>query len=368
MKTWKVGIVGCGNIAETIYIPQMQKLKNVKLQAVCDKFPGRAKNIAERFGAEQWFENLDEFLAKADVEIVMSLGAIQGRHEINMKVLAAGKHLYTQKPFAPSVEAATEQIELAKKNHLVLSTAPVHRNRPDIKWTRELMDSNLIGHVALVKIDVSHGGPEYYQYRDSDPSWFYKKGAGSLLDIGIHGLDQIVALLGPAKYVSCVATVSEPTRIVRSGKFDGVEMKTDELPDNYIISLDFGNGTLGLVTSGFIQKANANPEVAIEIYGNQGTLVVGGGVAFSGIASVKAYVDKPEAGIRGWIEPQPMKKPMATEYFQAMCISDLIEAVENNCPSSLSPEHSRHVIEILDAIPEAIETGKKIALKTTITQ
>lgn len=249
---------------------------------------------------------------------------------------------------------------------MVLSTAPIHRNRPDIRWTRELIDSNLIGHISLAKIDISHGGPEYYQYRDSDPSWFYRKGAGALLDIGIHAVDQMVALLGPVKYVSCMAAVSEPVRTCRSGKCDGMVFRADELPDNYLIALDFGNGTLGQITSGFVQKAGANPDVGIELYGTQGTLVVGGGIAYSGIAEVRAYVDQPEAGLRGWIVPQPVKEAPQAEYFQCMCISDLIEAAENHHPSRLYAEHSRHVIEIPEAIAEAADTGRKIELKTTI--
>lgn len=366
MKQWKVGVVGCGNIAETVYLPQMKQLEDVKLTAVCDLSAERAEYIAGKFGADEWYSDVDRFLQEADVEIVMSLGAIQGRHELNMKILNAGKHLYTQKPFAATVEEATAQIEAAREKQVILSTAPVHRNRPDIRWTKKLLDQNLIGHVSLVKIDVSHGGPEYFQYRDSDPSWFYRKGAGSLMDIGIHGIDQMVALLGAAKYVSCMAAVSEPVRTVRTGKYDGKIIQADELFDNYIITLDFGEGTLGVVTSGFVQKASANPEVGIEIYGREGTLVVGGGVAFSGIAEVKAFVDKPEAGLRGWIKPLPLKEAPQTEYFQCQCLSDLIEAAEEGHPSRLSPEHSRHVIEILEAIPEAIRTGGKVALKTTI--
>jgi UDP-N-acetyl-2-amino-2-deoxyglucuronate dehydrogenase len=366
MKIWKVGVVGCGNIAETVYVPQMERIPNAEIVAVCDNSKDRAKMFAEKFGIAQWYDNIDEFLEKSGAEICMSVASILGRQEINMKILNAGKHLYSQKPFAPTVEAATEQIEAAKRNQVVLSTAPVHRNRPDIRYARELIQSGMIGHVSLIKMDVSHGGPEYYQYRDSDPSWFYKKGAGALLDLGVHGIDQVVALLGPVKSVCCMSTISEPERTIRSGALDGKQIKSDEVPDNYLISLDFGNGTLGLVNTGYVEKMNVHPWSGIEIYGSQGTIAVDGGIGFSGIAEVHLYVDKPEISLRGWIDPMPTKEPKQEEYFQCQVITDLINAIENRQPPRLSPEHSRHVIDIMDAISRSIETGARVDLNTTI--
>lgn len=364
MKVWGVGVAGCGNIAETVYIPQMERIPNARLVAVYDKVVERAKQLAEKFGIDRWYGDVDEFLADANVELVMSVGAIQGRHELNMKILKADKHLYSQKPFAPSVEAATEQIEEAKKRGLKLSTAPVHRNRPDLQYVRKLIYEKMIGHISLAYIESGHGGPEYFQYRDSDPSWFYQEGAGALSDVGIHGLDQLVALLGPAKWVSCTAAISEPVRVVRSGACDGMVIKSDILPDNYLISLDFGNGTLGLVACGFIKKASLRPGGQIDIYGDHGTIVLGG-VAYEGVADIKLFVDKPEVGLRGWVDQMPTKDPKPTIYFQAMCISDLIDAIENDHPSNLSPEHARHVLEIIEAIPRSIEEKRAIELHTT---
>ena len=93
MKVWKIGVVGCGNIAETVYIPQMAKISNAVITAVCDNNTERARQIAEKFGIPEYYDDLDEFLKKADVEICMSVAAIIGRHEVNMKILNAGKHL-----------------------------------------------------------------------------------------------------------------------------------------------------------------------------------------------------------------------------------------------------------------------------------
>lgn len=363
-KNWKVGVIGCGNIAATVYLPQSKKIPNVKIMAVCDVSAERAKQVAEQFDIPEFYSDVDKFLAEADVEIVMSVAAIMGRQEINMKVLAAGKHLYSQKPFAPNVDAAQAQIDLANKMGVKMAVAPVHRNRPDICKARMIIDKGMIGHPSLMKLDVSYGGPEYYMYRDTDPSWFYKKGAGALPDLGVHGIDQTIALLGPAKYVSCMAVCSEPQRVVKGGMFDGKTIKSDELPDNYIISLEFEGGTLAVITTNYVEKASMRPSMEIEVFGDKGTLYVEGGIAFEGISPVKVYVDKPEDGIRGWIEPESIEAPFQTEYFQAQVLTDLIDAIEKDKEPRLSPGQARHVIEILDAIPRSVEEGRKIELKT----
>ena len=54
-----------------------------------------------------------------------------------------------------------------------------------------MMSDGTIGDPYYVKCNLSHGGPEYFQYRDADPSWFFEPGAGALVDMGVHGL-QIV--------------------------------------------------------------------------------------------------------------------------------------------------------------------------------
>lgn len=365
-KIWKVGIVGVGNIAQGVYIPQMARIPNAKITALCDLNYEKAKAVAAQYGIPEAYGDIDEFIEKSDTEIVMSVAAIQGRQELNMKLLKAGKHVFTQKPFAPTVEEATAQIEAAKASNVKLSVGPIHRERPDRQLVRQLLDEGQIGHVSLMKIDASHGGPEYYQFRDADPSWFYKEGAGALPDLAVHAVDQMVAMLGPAKYVSCIATCSEPRRIVRSGAFDGMEIKSDILPDNYIISLDFGNGTIGVACCGFVQKARANNVgYGFEIFGSRGSIFLGDPTDGSGIGKVKLYVDKPEQNLRGWIDPMPLKKAMPATYFDTMCIPNLINAIENDCEPILSAEHARHVVEILNAIPVSVEEGCKVALKTT---
>ena len=129
MKTWKVAIIGCGNFTGGQYLPDIHKIRGAELVAVCDIIPERAQAYAARAGISQWYTSIDELLEKCDFDILMDATSIPAHHEINMKAILAGKHLFSQKPAGLTVEAVTEQIEAAKKMGVTINAAPVHAMR-----------------------------------------------------------------------------------------------------------------------------------------------------------------------------------------------------------------------------------------------
>lgn len=227
--------------------------------AVCDIIPERAKDYAEKFNVPAWYTCIDELLEKCDFEILMNTTSIPAHHEINMKALKAGKHLYSQKPVGLTVAEVTEQIEAAKAAGVKYAASPIHMLRDDIRFAKKLIKDGCIGEIMKVHTNVCHGGPEYFQYRTADPTWFHRPGSGALYDMGVHGLTMTTGILGSAKAVGCMAKISEPVRTVRSGTFDGMKIQADQLYDNYIITLDYGDRAMAVVESGFCQKTAKRP-------------------------------------------------------------------------------------------------------------
>ena len=108
MKKWKVALIGCGSIADNTYLPRIKDIPEAEMVAVCDIIPERAKDYAEKFNVPAWYTSIDELLEKCDFEILMNTTSIPAHHEINMKALNAGKHLYSQKPVGLTVAEVTE--------------------------------------------------------------------------------------------------------------------------------------------------------------------------------------------------------------------------------------------------------------------
>jgi len=360
MKKWKVAVIGCGAFAHWTYLPNISKEANAELVATVDIIPERAEQAAKDFGAKEWYKSVYELVEKCDFDIAIDSASIQAHHEINMAVLGAGKHLISQKPAAPTVEMLTEQMELAKAKGVGFVCVPVHPMRYDLAVAKQMIDDGAIGNTTYIKCNSSHGGPEYFQHRDADPSWFFEEGAGALVDMGVHGLQIVTTMFGPAEKISCVATITDPARVVRSGAFNGLQMKTDKIPDQYLICITFKNGKMGLVDTGFGKKATKDP--FIEIYGTKGTISFTEGYMANPTPSV--YIDSKEVGLRGWVKPDGWEKLPKKMKSQCCCLADLIDSIENGTKPALSPEHARHVLEIMCKIPEAIEKGCTVTLET----
>lgn len=182
--------------------------------------------------------------------------------------------------------------------------------------------------------------------------------------MGVHGLTMTTGILGPAKAVGCMAKISEPVRTVRTGTFDGMQIQADQLHDNYIITLDYGERTMAVVESGFCQKDSRAPQM--EIFGTKGTITFVNNGNMNPLDSLEVYLDAPERGIRGWLKPMEWDVPASEmNFFQCKVVQDLIHAIEEDRPVGLPPEHARHVVDIMCTIPEAIKTKSIVPLHTT---
>lgn len=360
-KKWKVAVIDCGFFANVQYLPNIRKEANADIVAAVDIIPERAQKACEDFNIPNWYENVYELIEKCDFDIAIDSASIQAHQEINMAILGAGKHLISQKPAAPTVAEFDMQIDLAKKMGVKFVCAPIHAMRYDLNIAKQMMADGTIGNVYYAKCNISHGGPEYFQYRDADPSWFFDPGAGALVDMGVHGLQIITTLFGAAKKIACMAKVTTPDRTVRSGAFNGKKIKTDKIPDQYVITLDFGEGRMALIDTGFSQKATKAPQ--LEIYGDKSTIAVTKPYMTNPIPEV--YMDCPEKGIRGWVTPMEWENPPKKLISQCCCLGDLVDAIENDKKPVLSPEQARHILEIMCKISEAIETGATVALETS---
>ena len=358
-KKWKVALVGLGNWAETVYLPQMKRIENAELVCLCTRNEERLNMISDKYGVAQRFTDWHKMIEEGEFDILMNITPIAMHHEINMAALNAGKHVYSQKPFAQNVHDATLQIEAAEKNNVKFSTSPIHNLRPVIRQAKRLIQNGTIGDVVMAKVSTAHGGPEYFQFRDNDPSWFFKPDAGALLDMGVHGLTVITSLMGPAREMSCMAYTGEPEREQRSGKLDGLKIKADYLPDSYIFSFSFKNGGIGTADVGYGQKAAKLS--AFEIYGTKGTICIPHRLE----ERMQVYIDSKELGLRGWMDPMPMEKEDAEEFFQCKALADLIDSIEKDRAPLLSPYQSRHVIEIMEKTPKAIAEKRTIQLETS---
>src|SRR5215468_3397802 len=126
MRTVSIGVVGCGAVAQGVYLPEFHRLHDkAALVAVCDRVEERARAAQQRFGARAYYTDLDRFLRESNAEIVVNLTPHKAHVPVSMAALKAGRHVYTEKPMAQSVDDATQLIETARTQNVKLACAPV---------------------------------------------------------------------------------------------------------------------------------------------------------------------------------------------------------------------------------------------------
>ncbi|HEX2036062.1 MAG TPA: Gfo/Idh/MocA family oxidoreductase [Chloroflexota bacterium] len=353
MERVRIALAGCGSIAQSMHLPGIKgivELGKAELVAVCDVAEAQARAVQERFGVPAAFGELGTMLERVEFDLLVNTTPIPEHYPVTLAALRAGRHVYSQKPMATTVEEATQLIAAAAERGLTLACAPEHPVRPVIQTMRRLIGEGAIGKVAFAKVQSSHDGPEKHNV-PRDSTWYYKPGSSPILDLGVHGLSQITSILGPVRRLACFSGRSIPVRHITAGPFAGKRIEV-EIDDNSLLLLDFGEATFGFLDSTYCVEASLGPR--LEIYGSEGTLSLGGP---GRQAVLQLY--RTEAGAWRTIDvPAP---PAVRD----LGVLHTVECLLAGTAPVLSAEHARHLVEVMTRAPGAAATGHTVALETT---
>lgn len=197
MEKLRVGVIGCGSIAQYRHLPEYKFNKNVELVAVCDINEERAKATAEKYGAKA-YSSYEELLCNGLVDAVSVCTPNYLHAPISIEALNAGVHVLCEKPMATSKQEAEEMIAAAKANGKKLMIAHNQRFVPSHQRARQLIQSGEVGKIYSFRTAFGHGGPEGWSV-DGKESWFFEKEkafVGAMGDLGVHKTDLLRYVLG----------------------------------------------------------------------------------------------------------------------------------------------------------------------------
>ena len=353
MAPHKLALIGCGDVAQRDYLPELHRLAGrVELVAVCSRTEGRARTVAERYGARAWYTDHATMLAESDADLVANLTPIQAHAETTLAALRAGKHVYTEKPAASTVGEARRIQEEARHLDLTLICAPCVLLFPQVRYARTLLREGSIGPVHSAHGQGQMGVPPWSGYT-SDPSPFFAAGGGPALDMGVYPLHALTGLLGPARRVTAMIAHVQHDFTVPDGPWAGKRVPI-EVDDNWHIILDFGDGRLATVECGNSVLATRVPQ--LELCGLRGTIVVD-------LLDVSAPVGVLRAG-GGW-EAVPVPHARRAGPDHLLGIEHLIDCVEGRAEPLLSVEHAIHVLEIIEQAGRAAREGRTFSVEST---
>ncbi len=342
----KVGLIGCGNICNQ-YFAGLKKFAITDLVACADLDFSRAEAKAAEHGVKPY--TVEGLLADKEIDIVINLTIPAAHAPVNLAILEAGKHAYTEKPFCLSLEDGKAVIAKAAAKGLRTGCAPDTFLGGGIQTCRKLIDDGAIGTPVAAIANMYGHGPEGWH---PDPEFFYQFGGGPMLDMGPYYLTALVNLLGPIGRVSGAVTAGLKERIVGSGKKQGTKIPVT-VPTHYAGAYEFTEGAVASVNMSFDVWHHQLP--IIEIYGTEGTLSVPDPNGFGGKVSVRRSDEK---------EWREVAHTHPVDVGRGIGVADMATGIRKNRPHRASGELALHVFEGMQAVEAAAKQGAYYRMTT----
>ena len=367
MRVFQVGILGCGVISRTYAADIQAFYPQLRLTACADVMADAARKLAETYQIPKACTP-EELLADPEIEIVINLTPPQFHVELNRRIILAGKHLFSEKPFAQTACQAEKLAALAAEKGVRIGCAPDTFLASGLQSMRYYLDAGVIGKPFAFTANMTSFGAETWH---PNPAPFYRKGSGPLYDMAPYYLSALVALLGPVESIAAFSAKPHETRHVYTGPNAGAEIPA-EIPTHYTAVLRFRCGAVGNLNVSFDICRSDLP--MLEIYGDAGTLAYpdpnfGGGtpkVYRKEQLTDTVYQHTPEAEERRkTFRELPELFTRAKDYSRGIGVLDLAAAIERGTPNRASGEIVIHITEAIEGILLSAESGEVYRMRTT---
>jgi 1,5-anhydro-D-fructose reductase (1,5-anhydro-D-mannitol-forming) len=316
------------------YAQQVTDHPDAELVAIWDEVPERGQEAAKAYGAP-FVAELDDLLSMGDVQGVVVDAPTNMHHDVILRAIKAGKHVFTEKALSITTAESDEIVAAAAESGLCCMISLPSRCSSEILFLKQVLDDDTIGDVTLMRARIAHSAA-LQSWFQGHSLWFadpVAAGGGALFDLGCHTVDVMRWLMGPPRSV-----------VSKMNSFTG---EYPEVDDNAVAVVEFETGALGILDVAWVHAAGPNP---IEIYGTRGFV-----------------------GIRG-VEGRPIL--MASDldcgrWHGELVVKDLPEAlptpmqqwvaaIESGGEMTISFEDGRNLTELLEGIYRSAREGRSI--------
>lgn len=280
----KVAMLSAWHVHAGDYAKQVGEFDDVEITVVWDEQPERGRKWAKELGVA-FEEDLDTLLKRDDVDAVIVNTPTSMHTEVMVAAANAGKHIFTEKVMALTVEDCNKIADAVNKAGVKFCISFPHRIMPANLFAKKAVDEGLLGAITLLRVRNAHNGATANWL----PEYFYDEtatGGGAMIDLGAHPMYLSRWLLGRPKNVSST--------------FNSFTDKPVE--DNAVSVIEFENKAIAVVETGFVTAASP---FTMELYGTEGSLFIGGPDNNVKINSKKYAPDSD-----GFVIPRPLPEAL----------------------------------------------------------
>jgi predicted dehydrogenase len=334
-----IGVIGCGNISNQ-YLKNLSSFPDVAVLICADLDAGRARAQAAAYGVPEWGSPADA-LAHPGVRLIVNLTVPAAHAEITRAAIAAGRHVWSEKPLTLDVAAGRALLDAARAAGLRVGCAPDTVLGAGLQSARRLIDSGAIG-TPLTALTLLQGpGPQAWH---PDPEFLFAPGAGPLFDLGPYYLSALATLFGPAARVAAVGRRPQEERVIGAGPRAGTQFSV-AVPTYVAALAEYAGGQAASLL--FSWDSPLSRAGFVEITGTEATLALPDPNRFGGDLRVR------RAGQDDWtvIPAQGAAAGRGTG------VVDMVRAIAAGQPHRASGDLALHVLEMMTAIERSARSA-----------
>ena len=232
----------------------------------------KIERLAKKHNIARWSSDLDAALANPDDSVFFDAGTTLMRASLIEKALAAGKHVYCEKPTSDSLEIAVNLAKTARASGLKHGVVQDKLFLPGLMKLKMLRDSGFFGDILSVRGEFGYWVFEGDWQPAQRPSWNYRKadGGGIILDMLCHWRYVLDNLFGEVKAVSCLGATHIPERVDEKG----VSYKADT-DDAAYATFELEGGVIAQINSSWTTRVRRDDLVTFHVDGTHGSAVAG---------------------------------------------------------------------------------------------
>ncbi len=354
----KVGIIGCGGIAEGKHLPALSQIEEVELVAFCDIEVKKAQKAKKEYGDtnSEVFEDYKKMLASVDLDVVHVLTPNNAHAEISIAAMQAGNQVMCEKPMAKTAEEAQKMIEASKKTGKKLTIGYQNRFRKDAQYLHEVCQEGELGEIYTAKAHAirRRAVPTWGVFLDEEA-----QGGGPLIDIGTHALDLTLWMMDnyKAKYVvgNAYHKLSETKNAANAwGPWDTDDFNVEDSAFGFVV---MENGATIFLEASWVLNSLEVKEAKTTLMGTKAGADMNDGLTINGEDHGLLYDKKIQLETGGVDFYDEKGEDPALLEAQAW-----IDAVINDTEVVVKPEEALTVTEILEAIYKSSKTGEPVYL------
>jgi predicted dehydrogenase len=356
-----VGFIGAGNISDA-YLQNLNSFPDIEVLIIGDLLTDRAAEHARKHGIPASGSTAD-VLTHPGVELIVNLTVPAVHVEISSQAIAAGKHVWSEKPIGIDRESARELIAQADAAGLRLGVAPDTVLGPGIQSAKRAIERGEIGRPLFAQTSMQYQGPEVFH---PNPGFLFAHGAGPLFDMGPYYFTTLVSILGPVAAVAALGLKASEEREILVGPDAGVRFPV-EVPSTINVLASFESGAQSQTLLSF--DSPLRRQGIVEISGTEGTIVLPDPNMFTGRTAItRPFSHRGSDPAHAAVAEQPWTEVLEEGVVAGRGLGalDLARAIRTGRPHRATGELGYHVLDTMVAAQDSAARGEFVTVESTV--